>query len=452
MTTPTPTPAPVAGPHPGAPTTWQPRRARRAGADRVLGGVAAGVAHHLGVRTAWVRAGLVVTTVAGGFGVVLYAALWLVLPLERAEPAGATGTPGLDAATRQGRRGARRERRLTDYGPLAAGGAIAAGVVLALGVVTGQTLAVGPLLVAAVGVALLWWQADQAQQERWSDGARVGPLRAVVGAGGWAAYLRIGVGLALVVLAVTLFGLRGGLSVALDVGLAASVGLLGVGLVLAPWVLRLGSDLSAEREARVREQERADVAAHLHDSVLQTLALIQRSAGDPATVSRLARAQERDLRRWLFQPDATGPATLTAALREAAGEVEDGLGVPVEVVCVGDAALAETARPIVLAAREAMLNAARHSGAGVVDVYAEAGPGGLEVFVRDRGRGFDPDAVPGDRQGLRGSILARVRRHGGRAEVRSAPGQGTEVRLWLPSPDPPAGAPADTPTTVREVP
>lgn len=440
-------------PAPGSTAPWQPRHARRAGADRVLGGVAAGVAHHLGVRPAWVRAGLVVTTVAGGFGAVLYAALWLVLPLERAA---APGAPGLDAATRQGRRGGRRERRLTDHGPLAAGGAVAAGALLALGLATGQTLAVGPLLVAAVGVALLWWQADQAQQERWSGGTRVGPLRAVVGAGGWAAYLRIVAGLALVVLAVTLFGLRGGLSVALDVGLAASVGLLGVGLVLAPWVLRLGSDLSAEREARVREQERADVAAHLHDSVLQTLALIQRSAGDPAAVSRLARAQERDLRRWLFEPQATGAATVAAALREAAVEVEDGLGVPVEVVCVGDAALAEPARPIVLAAREAMLNAARHSGAGVVDVYAEAGPGGLEVFVRDRGQGFDLDAVPQDRQGLRGSILGRVRRHGGRAEVRSTHGRGTEVRLWLPPPDaPPAAAseqPTDQPDTVQEAP
>ncbi|GAB3991991.1 ATP-binding protein [Nocardioides marmoraquaticus] len=432
----------VPAPSRAAAPAWEPRRAHRAGADRVLGGVAAGVAHHLGWRTAWVRAGLVVTTVLGGFGAVLYAALWLVLPLERAD---APGAPGIDAATRQGRRGGRRERRLTDYGPLAAGGAIAAGVVLALGVLTGQALAVGPLLVAACGVALLWWQADQAQQERWADGARVHPLRAVVGAGGWAAYLRIAAGLALVVLAVTLFGLRGGLSVALDVGLAASVGLLGVGLVIAPWFVRLSSDLSAERVARVREQERADVAAHLHDSVLQTLALIQRSAADPATVARLARAQERDLRRWLFEPDAAGPTTLATALRAAASEVEDGLGVPVEVVCVGDATLAEGARPLVLAAREAMLNAARHSGAGSVDVYAEAGPEGLEVFVRDRGRGFDPDVVPDDRQGLRGSVLGRVRRHGGRAEVRSAPGHGTEVRLWLPRADQPDPPPEETP-------
>ncbi len=426
------TAAPVPGPTPAAP--YAPRRARRAVDDRLLGGVASGLGRHLALPSLWVRIGFLAAAALGGFGVVLYAALWLVLPARRDTDPGAA--PGLDAATRQGRRRpVAGERRLADYGPLVAVGAIAAGVLLALTIFTGSGLDVGPLVVAGVGVALLWWQADQAQRERWSDGARrVNPLRAVVGAGGVAAYLRIGVGLAMLVLAVTLFALRGGLSVALDVGFAAALAVLGLGLVMAPWLVRLSADLSEEREARVRSDERADVAAHLHDSVLQTLALIQRSSHDPATVARLARAQERDLRRWLFEPDREGPTTLAQALRALASEVEDSSGVPVEVVCVGDAALADQARPLVLAAREAVLNAARHSGAAVVDVYAEAGPELLEVFVRDRGRGFDPAGVAEDRHGMRGSIVGRMERHGGTAVVRSAPGEGTEVRLRLPVP------------------
>ena len=239
---------------------------------------------------------------------------------------------------------------------------------------------------------MLWWQADQAQRDRWQDrSGRLNPLRAVVGGGGWAAYVRIGVGVLMLVSAIMLFSLRSGsVEVALNVGLAAALGILGLGLMVGPWLFRLSSDLSEEREARVRSEERADVAAHLHDSVLQTLALIQRSAGDGPTVSRLARAQERDLRSWLFADPAEEATTLAAALREAAAAVEDDHGVPVEVVCVGDAPLTDVERPLVLAAREAIANAARHSGAATIDVYAEATPSSIEVFVRDRGRGFDP--------------------------------------------------------------
>jgi signal transduction histidine kinase/phage shock protein PspC (stress-responsive transcriptional regulator) len=395
--------------------------------------VAAGLAHHLGLPVPWVRAAFLVLVVFGGFGAVLYAGFWLFLPAERhTSPL----SPGLDAATRQGRRAGRRERRLTDFGPLVAVGAIAVGVLLLVILATGQSLAIGPLLLAGAGVAVLWWQADEAQRARWSDPSqRMGPLRAVVGGGGWQAYLRIGVGLLLLVAAITLFSLRSGsLSVALDVGLAAAFGIVGLGFMVGPWLLRLSSDLSEEREARVRSEERADVAAHLHDSVLQTLALIQRSADDPATVSRLARAQERDLRAWLFDSTEQGATTLAAALRAVAAEVEDTHGVPVEVVCVGDMPITDDVRPLVLAAREAIANAAKHSGAATVDVYAEATGSGVEVFVRDRGAGFDPGLVPADRQGVRSSIIGRMERHGGSASVRSVPGDGTEIRLALPAP------------------
>lgn len=395
----------------------------------MLGGVAAGIAQHLRVPTVWVRIGFLAAVAFGGFGVVLYAGMWLVLPAQKHLQ---NDAPGLDAATRQGRRPGR-QRRLTDLGPLVAVGAIVLGLLLLLGRLTGSISSAGPVVLAAAGVAVLWRQADEAQRERWQDATGgLNPFRVVLGGGGLAAWLRLGVGVSLLVGAIMLFSLRSGsFTLAVNVGVAAVLGIAGIALMLGPWLFRLTADLSEEREARVRSQERADVAAHLHDSVLQTLALIQRSSADPAAVSRLARAQERDLRAWLFDPPDDDRTTLAAALRLAAAEVEDAHGCHVEVVCVGDPQLSDPLRPLLLAAREAMHNAAGHSGADVVDVYAEAAGTQVEVFVRDRGRGFDPDRVPADRHGVRTSILDRVRRHGGHAEVRSVPGEGTEVRLHM---------------------
>lgn len=428
------------------PVLGEPRRAHRAVDEAMIGGIAAGLAEHLGLPVLWVRIGFLVSLALGGFGALVYAGLWFVLPAERTT---APLPPGLEAANRQGRRTVARERRLMDYGPLVAVGAIAVGLLLLLADLTGTTLAVFPLLLAVAGVALLWRQADEAQRQRWRDShSAVNPARALVGDGGWAAYARIALGLLLLVSAIVLFSLRtGDLAVALNAGLAAALAMVGVAFIAGPWLLRLAADLGEEREARVRSEERADVAAHLHDSVLQTLALIQRSSGDAATVSRLARAQERDLRAWLFDDPTGGAATLGSALRNAAASVEDDHGVAVDVVCVGDAEMDETLRTLVLAAREAMANAARHSGAGSVDVYAETTPAAVEVFVRDRGRGFDPATVAPDRQGLRSSIVGRMQRHGGSAEVRSSPGSGTEVRLRMPRP---AGDPSQT--TTEEVP
>jgi signal transduction histidine kinase len=182
----------------------------------------------------------------------------------------------------------------------------------------------------------------------------------------------------------------------------------------------------------VRTQERADMAAHLHDSVLQTLALIQKNSQDSALVARLARSQERDLRAWLFEGESKDSDTLAGAMRTIAAEVEDNHGVDVDLVCVGDCPFTERLRALVNATREALVNAAKHAGTGKVDVYVEVTPSSIEVFVRDRGVGFDPDAVPEDRMGVRGSIVDRMDRHGGRAEIRSTPGEGTEVRLRLP--------------------
>jgi signal transduction histidine kinase len=410
-----------------------PRDVRRATRDirqPVIGGVAAGLARHLGIPVVWVRAGFLVAAVLGGSGVLFYAGLWLVLPADSPFDVEA---PGLESASRGGRRPGR-IRRLADSGPAIALVALGLGLVLTAEAIFGHGIVFWPLVLAVLGFGLLWRQADEAQRARWLDQSeRLNPVRAVFGAGGWAAYLRVGAGVVLVAAAVGIFALRNGQVHDLyDVLISAGLGVLGLGITIGPWIWRLTNDLAAERAERVRTQERADLAAHLHDSVLQTLALIQKNAGDSATVARLARSQERDLRSWLFEARPVGDGTLAGALREVIREIEDTYGVDVELVTVGEAAVGEALAPIVAATREAATNAAKHAGSSLVDIYAEVGPGQIEVFIRDRGAGFDPDGVPADRQGVRNSIVDRMARHGGSADIRSAPGTGTEVRLRLP--------------------
>ncbi|MDR3032393.1 MAG: ATP-binding protein, partial [Kitasatospora sp.] len=213
--------------------------------------------------------------------------------------------------------------------------------------------------------------------------------------------------------------------------LAVVAGVLVLG---GPSALRLWQDLGAERTARIRAQERAEIAAHVHDSVLHTLTLIQRRAEDPKEVLRLARAQERELRLWLYRPEAAAeaaPDTLAEHLREIVAEVEDRHGVHLELVCVGDCPMDEKIASQMQAAREAMVNAAKYGGGGPVQVYAEVEGRTVSVFVRDHGPGFDPDDLPEDRMGVRESIIGRMRRNGGTARVRPAPDGGTEVELEM---------------------
>jgi signal transduction histidine kinase len=411
---------------PGSASTQVLRRDRDAG---WIGGVAAGIASRFAIDVSLVRLAFVVATAAGGFGLGAYLLAWILIP---------SGEPGSGGS------------RLPT-GRAAVEVAFGTGLLLLAALLTFRALGiwfsdaiVWPLVLIASGGALLWRQSLGGAAEPPSTPP---PARAQEAAGtaqsrraaaaesrrAAAAISRTGIGIALVIAAGFVFlQATGALAAARDVLLALIAAVVVLGVIFAPWVVRLVRSLTQERAQRIRSQERAEMAAHLHDSVLQTLAMVQRSAGDPTEVAAIARRQERELRAWLAGRPAPGQAArLAAALEAAAADVEERFGVPVEVVVVGDRELDGNHEAIVAAAREAMTNAAKFGGGSTVDVYAESGGGRTQVFVRDRGPGFDPAAVPGDRRGVRDSIVGRMKRHGGRARVTSAPGGGTEVELVL---------------------
>jgi signal transduction histidine kinase len=269
----------------------------------------------------------------------------------------------------------------------------------------------------------VWHRLDQPSADSSSRSARRAQL------------VRVGGGLVLVIGGWSTFlGRNLGPGALRDGAAAAAVLLAGVALLLGPWLARLLVSVGEERDARVRAAERADVAAHLHDSVLQTLALLQKRADDPTAVSALARHQERELRRWLYgrQPDPDD-VRFGDAVDAVVAEVEDHHLVRIEAVVVGDALVDDRLAALVAATREALVNAAKFSGTPDVSLYAEL-DGDAEVYVRDRGKGFDPELVPSDRRGIADSIVGRLARVGGTADVRSTPGEGTEVHLHLPAP------------------
>jgi signal transduction histidine kinase/phage shock protein PspC (stress-responsive transcriptional regulator) len=400
------------------PVPWPPRLSRHR-SDRVIAGVSSGIAEHLNVPVLWVRVIFVALAGLGGAGLLGYALLWMYLP--------ATDVPPRRPSTSRDRQQA--------VGLVVLGGGLAmAGA--ALGTAWGGWVT-GPLGVALVGAVVVWREADASQRTRWRSGAGV-----VLGDGGRMALLRVLAGIVLVTggLAVYLLN-QGNLGQARFALLAAAATLVGVAVLTVPWWLRLMRALGEERRARIRTEERAEIAAHLHDSVLQTLALIQQQSESAREVRRLARSQERELRAWLYGPQGYGRAqphgagaavsTFATALHSAAGEVEDTYAVSMQVVVVGDCALEESLPALVQASREAMVNAAKHAGVAEVSVYAEVEPGQVHVFVRDRGAGFDPAAVAADRHGLADSIHGRMERHGGTVTLRTAPGEGTEVQLAI---------------------
>ncbi|GAA4548199.1 ATP-binding protein [Pseudonocardia xishanensis] len=387
---------------------------RRSG--RLVSGVAGGVADHLGIDVLWVRAAFVVLAAANGAGVLAYGLLWVFVRQEASDV-----TRVVSAKERQQAMGL---------------AALGIGIGLVGAALQNQVIGwiVGPLGVAAIGAAVVWREADEAQRRRWTTGARTGIL-----GGGRNAVLRIGAGGVFVAAGITVF-LLGNLNLGqIQFGvLAVLATLVGVGVLTVPWWVRLARDFGEERRERIVTAERAEIAAHLHDSVLQTLALIQKQSTDPREVQRLARGQERELRNWLYGPQGygrgSGPGideSISSALQTAAAEVEDTYAITVNPVIVGDRPLDDALRALVLASREAMVNAAKHAGVDEVSVYVEVEAGEVNVFVKDRGTGFDPEAVPEDRHGLADSVHGRMDRHGGTVRLRSTPGEGTEVHLAM---------------------
>ena len=404
-----------------------PRKLYRSADGRMLGGVARGLAGHLGLPVAWVRFVFLGLFFADGLGALLYAVFWIVVPL------GVGGVGGVDRSLFETAPDGRRRLRKPDTGQVFALLALLIGAVVFVGNVDMGSKAdryVWPALLIGAGSVLVWRQADNARRAQWIE---VGRRRRVL-------HLARGLaGVALVGLGLAAFMVVRGSAAQLGTALTAAIAVLtGIALLAGPYLVRMTQDLSEERLMRIRAQERAEVAAHVHDSVLHTLTLIQRNADDGGEVRRLARAQERELRNWLYNPEGTGkeeaeePSSLAEAVKRAAAEVEDKHGVPLEVVVVGDCPLDEKLAAQMQAAREAMVNAAKYGGeGGAVQVYAEVDGRSVFVSVKDRGPGFDLDSVPEDRMGVRESIIGRMQRNGGSARLRSVEGGGTEVELEM---------------------
>jgi signal transduction histidine kinase/phage shock protein PspC (stress-responsive transcriptional regulator) len=405
----------------------------------LVAGVLAGLAARTGIDVLVLRIVFVILAIAtGGLALLAYVFTWAVVPTADGER-----TPLLRAQLLP---------RLRDNWRVAAGvGLLTLSALLAfreLGIWWSDAVS-WPLVLAAFGATLLWHRsrtadpAESGEPRAWAASEQTAPVAEPPPADGAArldsrsrfAELYRGVfGVLLVVGAALLFlssnDILGGLR---DAALTAVVVVVAVALILAPFLWRLGRNLATERAERIRSQERADLAAHLHDSVLQTLTLMQKRADDPREVAALARRQERELREWLAgNGSRSGGRSFAAALRSVAEEVEDDHRVAVEVVVVGDCELDERAEAVIAAAREALLNAARHAAEpGPIRVYAEIDEARIVAFVRDHGPGFELADVPADRRGVRESILGRMERAGGRAEVRSTSGEGTEIGLTI---------------------
>ncbi|MCU1656256.1 MAG: putative signal transduction histidine kinase [Pseudonocardiales bacterium] len=374
--------------------------------DRGLGGVAAGIAEHVGVRVGLVRLAFVILSTAGGMGVALYGAYWIVLPTA----------PGAPRS---------RIPAWLEY-TIAAVAAVAAIGIAAWTMPLGGLFA--PTMLACLGGALIWRQATDPERDRWR---RLSRTSLAAGGTDRVGRIRLVAGSALVVTGAVLVLARADFTAIRDGLLAMAVTVVGIALLTGPMWMRTMAQLGLERNERIRSQERADIAAHLHDSVLQTLALIQRNAASPREVARLARGQERELRNLLYGT-RTASGQLADELRSAAAEIEDAYAISIEVVLVADAPLSPGLAAAAAASREALVNAAKHAGVTTVSLYAEVEPDAVSIFVKDRGVGFDLDAVAADRQGVRGSIIDRIERHGGEVKVRSQPGSGTEVEIRMP--------------------
>ncbi len=378
----------------------------RAGEGRILLGVCAGIARRLGADPAPVRAAFLLATATGGIGPAAYAIAAVAL---ESPPADDPVPPS------RGRRGMIVAVALLVVSMLV-------GIGLAGNLIEpGALVSVGLLL---AGVSLVWRRSGGVRLTRGDvEGARV---------------VRVVLGLGLVLAGIILYGAANtDLSSAGAAAIAAGIVAAGAGLIFAPRLSEARAALDEARRQRIRAEEQEALAARLHDSVLQTLALIEREAEPGSRAAALARRQERELRGVLYGEQHPDEATLAGALREIAARVEEQHGIRIELVQTRDAPLDAAAEALAAATGEALVNAAKHAGTDSVTTMVRIGDGRMTVFVRDRGRGFDP-AERGTGHGIEGSIEARLARVGGGSVIDSTPGRGTEVELW--APQAPAGA------------
>ena len=393
--------------------------------DRIIAGIAGGLAARLGRDVTVIRIVLVLSALVSGLGVACYVLAWLLLPAE--------GSSETIAA-----------RAVSDRQGITLALALVPVLVIVLLIATALHASFAtswgvPLLISAAGLVLVYRNAEDNERAWLIDSTKaLLQLDAEPQQSRRSFMVRLTAGLLLFALGVSLIA-DGALSRSWLRPLGGALLMIaGTVVVLGPWWLRLARDLVRERQARIRAEERADMATRVHDSVLQTLAMIQRSADQPLEVAKLARAQERELRSWLFEGRAPGSfgtegaSTLSAGVEQIEREVEAAHGIAVDAVTVGDSPLDDELRALLAAGREATVNAAKWSGAAAVSIYVEVEPRRVSMYVRDRGSGFDPDAIASDRKGIAESIRGRMQRHGGTVVIRSVPGEGTEVELSVP--------------------
>ncbi len=369
------------------------RRAHRPQHRRVIGGVAAGIAEHTDVPVVIVRAMFVVAGLFYFVGVIAYLVLWRFLPLqESTDPQGKTDL-------------------VQGISLLMIGVAVA---MLLEATQYGMPILLElPIGIAMIGVAVVWRQLDVAPQKNTSQTV---------------AQFLIGFAV-LATAAIYLFSHNNNLSILVEAVGVVLVATVGLTIILGTWVTRVVAQLGAERAERSKAEARAEIAAHLHDSVLQTLVLLQKNAGDKDSVSILARKQERELREWLYGSGIQPSESFASLLKSTAAEVENNYGVVIEVVVVGDGEVDERRYALVQSLREAMINAAKHAKVNRIDVFAEISEDQIDSFVRDRGIGFDQEAVGEGRHGISYSIFERMKRHGGEVKIKSIAGKGTEVHI-----------------------
>jgi signal transduction histidine kinase len=400
-----------------------PLRPLRRGRDNcILGGVCGGFATRLGIKERNIRIIFALLTLIFGLGVLLYMTFWLVLTRS-----------GEEHSIIQQIFQNRREAQIVLV-------AFIATLILVIALQsTGTQVSDGfgwPLLLSAFASFAIWRGASTDERNHLTDffnsvpvigGAFSKSRKGVV--------LRVAIGAALVYFGLDQLNNLGGVWGSAGSALfGTAVLVIGVLVLFAPWWLQNVRELTSERRERVRIEERAAMVAHLHDSVLQTLTLIERAAANEGDVVRLARNQERELRQWLFSPETrTNASTSFVGLVGAIEhDVENDYGVRVDLVTVGDCVPDDRVTTLVAAGREAAINAAKWSEAASISIFTEVEPHSISIFVRDRGVGFDLDAIPADRQGIAMSIRQRMSQLGGEAFVTTAVGDGTEVQLVMP--------------------